>query len=83
MDATQYLCDWHPGDRQVERHKQREDWCKPVGGEREKSRGLRFGLPCGNENCLIAELSQVIKVKKSTFVLVMLHVRYNKSYLQS
>lgn len=42
----------------------------------------------GHENCLIAELSQAIKLKKSvffyfTFILVMLHVRYNKFYLQS
>lgn len=42
----------------------------------------------GHENGLIAELSQAIKLKKSvffsfTFILVMLHVRYNKFYLQS
>lgn len=33
VDVAQDLGDWHSGDGQVERHKQREDWSEPVGGE--------------------------------------------------
>lgn len=33
MDVAQDLCDLHPGDQQVERHKQREDWSEPVRAE--------------------------------------------------
>lgn len=42
VDVAQDLGDWHPGDQQVERHKQREDWSKPVRGEREKRHGTGF-----------------------------------------
>lgn len=36
VDLTQDLCDRHPGNEQVERHKQREDWGQPASGNRRR-----------------------------------------------
>lgn len=39
VDVAQDLGDWHAGDQQVERHKQREDWSEPAGEEDDEMTG--------------------------------------------
>lgn len=34
VNVTQNLGDWHPGNWQVERHKQRQDWSEPVQSQK-------------------------------------------------